>query len=71
MVICGGIGGPAMEGLLRQGILVIPGVQGDIDVAVGSFLDGSLTADNAPTCDHHNHEDEEGCGCHCGGHCCH
>lgn len=80
VVICGGIGGPAMEGLLNQGILVIPGAKGDIDVAVAGYLDGSLTANNAPTCNHHDHEDgectcaehehEEG-GCHCGGGCCH
>ena len=42
-----------------------------VGLAVGSFLDGSLTAADAPTCDHHDHEDGEGCGCHCGGHCCH
>ena len=71
-VICGGIGGPAMEGLLAKGITVIPGVQGDIDVAVSSFLDGSLTANNAPTCDHHDHDHEgDECSCHCGGGCCH
>lgn len=81
VVICGGIGGPAMQGLLNKGILVIPGASGDIDVAVASYLDGSLTANNAPTCNHHDHEDgdctcaehhehEEG-GCHCGGGCCH
>ncbi|MBP3608845.1 MAG: P-loop NTPase [Lachnospiraceae bacterium] len=78
VVICGGIGGPAMDGLLKKGILVIPGVQGDIDVAVAGYLDGSLNANNVPTCNHHDHEDgectcgehEEG-GCHCGGGCCH
>jgi len=70
VVICGGIGGPAMESLMEHGIMVVPGVQGDIDVAVSSLLDGSLTAGNEPTCsshDHH-HEDGEGCGCGCGGH---
>lgn len=79
VVICGGIGGPALNGLLQQGIVVIPGVQGDIDVAVNSFLDGSLMASNTATCSHHDEEDgecscggdcsEEG-GCGCGG-CCH
>lgn len=80
VVICGGIGGPALNGLLQNGIMVIPGVQGDIDVAVNSFLDGSLMASNTATCDHHDHGDGEGCscggdcgdegGCGCGG-CCH
>ena len=81
VLICGGIGGPAMQGLLQNGILVIPGVSGDIDVAVAGYLDGSLTANNAPTCNHHDHEDgectcgehqeHEAGGCHCGGGCCH
>ena len=80
VLLCGGIGGPAMQGLLQKGILVIPGLQGDVDVAVSSYLDGSLTASTTPTCDHHDHEDGEGCncgedgeeeGCHCGCHCCH
>lgn len=78
VVICGGIGGPAMAGLMEKGIMVVPGVQGDIDVAVSSLLDGSLSADSTPTCTSHEHGDGE--GCHCGGHeedgcgcggCCH
>ena len=85
VVICGGIGGPAMQSLMEHGIMVVPGVQGDIDVAVSSLLDGSLSSGNEPTCsshDHdHHHEDGEECGCGCGGHdeeggcgcggCCH
>ena len=80
VLLCGGIGGPAMQGLLQKGILVIPGLQGDVDVAVSSYLDGSLTVSTTPTCNHHDHEDGEGCncgedseeeGCHCGCHCCH
>ena len=85
VVICGGIGGPAMESLMEHGIMVVPGVQGDIDVAVGSLLDGSLSASKEATCDHHDHdhhhEEGEGCNCGCGGHeeeggcgcggCCH
>ena len=79
VLLCGGIGGPAMQGLLQEGILVIPGLQGDIDIAVSSYLDGSLIASNTPTCDHHEHEDgacncgddSEEEGCHCGCHCCH
>ena len=71
VLLCGGIGGPAMQGLLQKGILVIPGLQGDVDVAVSSYLDGSLTVSTTPTCDHHDHEDGEEEGCHCGCHCCH
>jgi len=56
VVICGGIGLHALEGLMAEGILVIPGAQGDIDVVTSSYLDGSLQASNNPTCDHHGHE---------------
>lgn len=67
VVICGGIGAPAMESLMAAGVLVIPGIQGDIDVAVSSFLDGSISAGSTPTCSSH----EEGEGCNCNGGCCH
>lgn len=56
VVICGGIGLPAMEGLMEAGMLVIPGAQGDVDVVAAAYLDGSLQASDNPTCDHHEHE---------------
>ena len=68
VLICGGIGSAAMDMLLGAGILVVPGAQGDIQVAVASFLDGSLAAGETANCGHHDHE--EG-GCCCGGNCCH
>ena len=61
VVICGGIGLHAMEGLMEAGMLVIPGAQGDIDVVTASYLDGSLQASDSPTCDHHNDEHHD---CH-------
>jgi Mrp family chromosome partitioning ATPase/predicted Fe-Mo cluster-binding NifX family protein len=66
VLICGGIGKGAMEGLMAAGILVIPGTTGDIDVVVASYLDGSLADGNESTCNH-SHEDGEGCKgeCHC------
>jgi Mrp family chromosome partitioning ATPase/predicted Fe-Mo cluster-binding NifX family protein len=58
VLICGGIGMGAMEGLMGAGVLVVPGAQGDVDVVVASYLDGSLVASENPTCDHHHeHED--------------
>lgn len=66
VVICGGIGGPAMQSLMNAGVLVVPGIQGDVDVAVNSFLDGSLSAGTAPTCSSHESGQESGCGG-----CCH
>lgn len=67
VVICGGIGAPAMQSLMSEGVLVVPGMQGDIDVAVSSFLDGSISADTTPTCTSH----EDGEECNCSGGCCH
>nr|WP_313134757.1 P-loop NTPase [Anaerocolumna sp.] len=58
VVICGGVGLHAMEGLMEAGMLVIPGAQGDVDVVTASYLDGSLQASEGPTCDHHDHENE-------------
>lgn len=64
VLICGGIGMGAMEGLMDAGILVIPGAQGDVDVAAAAYLDGSLSGENAPVCDHHK-EQGENCGNDC------
>lgn len=67
VLICGGIGMGAMEGLMEAGILVIPGATGDVDVAAAAYLDGSLAESSLPTCDHHDHDHEENCGgtCNC------
>ncbi len=65
VLICGGIGMGAMEGLMEKGILVVPGTLGDADVAVAAYLDGSLAESAQPSCDHHDHGDEESCGESC------
>lgn len=44
VLICGGIGMEAMEELMKTGILVIPGAQGDADVVTATYLDGGLSA---------------------------
>lgn len=76
VVICGGIGSAAMGLLMDEDILVVPGMQGDIEVAVASFLDGATVTSTVANCDHHEHHDhdheEHNCqsgGCSCG--CCH
>lgn len=67
VLICGGIGQGAMMALLQNGIQVVPGQTGDINVAVASFLDGGAAPSSQPSCGGHS---EEGCGC--GGSCgCH
>ena len=70
VLICGGLGEGAMNALLEAGILVVPGVTGDADEAVRSFLLGVLEADDTANCSHHG--GGHTCGGGCGGcHGCH
>lgn len=70
VLICGGIGEGAMNALCEEGILVVPGVTGDADMAVADFLRGVLETDTTPNCDHHS--EGHTCGGGCGGcHGCH
>ncbi|SET35872.1 Chromosome partitioning ATPase, Mrp family, contains Fe-S cluster [[Clostridium] polysaccharolyticum] len=66
VLICGGIGQGAMMALFQNGIQVVPGQTGDINVAVSTFLDGGIAVSSESTCQGHS---EEGCGCGCGGSC--
>ncbi|MBQ2641255.1 MAG: peptidylprolyl isomerase, partial [Lachnospiraceae bacterium] len=78
VLICGGLGGGAMNALTQAGITVIAGAQGSADEAVDAYLRGELVSSGA-NCDHHHHhgegeaccghhdEDEDGEGC-CGRH---
>ncbi|MBQ3137862.1 MAG: NifB/NifX family molybdenum-iron cluster-binding protein [Clostridia bacterium] len=71
VLICGGIGGGAQTALGEAGIKVYGGVQGAADMAVVSFIAGSLRYNPDVKCDHHDHEHGEGhtCGEHgCGNH---
>lgn len=69
-LICGGIGGGAIEALSLAGISVYPGVTGQADQAVAQLLAGSLSLGDAPTCDHHGqgHGEGHGCGHGCASH---
>ena len=75
VLICGGLGGGALNALTNAGIEVCAGASGNADEAVASYLRGELV-DTGANCDHHHHgEGEECCGhgegedheC-CGGH---
>ena len=68
-LICGGIGGGAINALTEAGIEVCSGAFGDTDKAVEDYLNGKLI-DAGQTCDHHgeghtcgDHEEGHGCGC--------
>jgi len=70
VLLCGGIGMGAMQALMQADILVVPGLTGDIEVAVAGFLDGSLGTSTEANCQAHG---EGECDCSsgsCGG-CCH
>ncbi|MCR5294108.1 MAG: FKBP-type peptidyl-prolyl cis-trans isomerase [Lachnospiraceae bacterium] len=71
VLLCGGIGGGAMNHVQSAGIELISGVQGDADAAVEAYLRGELLSEGA-NCSHH--EGEEGHHCHDDGgegHHCH
>ena len=75
-IICGGIGGGAINALAEARILVFSGVSGDADEAVNALLSGKLAYNTTATCNHHgadhtcgDHDCGSGeCGCGCGCH---
>ena len=70
-LICGGIGGGAINALSQIGIKIYAGVSGECDKAVEALLNGTLEYSTSANCDHHDHNHGEGhtCGEHgCGGH---
>lgn len=69
VLICGGIGSGALDALLKSGIIVIPGQQGDIEVAAAGYIDGSLLASDIPTCTGHDHQEGHTCNCQEEDHC--
>lgn len=70
VLICGGLGQGALDALNGFGIEVCTGASGDADAAVAAYLAGELESAGV-NCDHHDHEEEGGCGCgdSCGGGC--
>lgn len=69
VLVCGGIGGGAMNALADAGIEVCSGASGNTDQAVQDYLDGKLVHAGA-TCSHHDHEEGHSCGGHEDGHSC-
>lgn len=75
-LICGGIGGGAINALTEAGIKLYGGVEGSADAAVEALLAGRLDYNPNVKCSHHEHEHgscgEHGCGHHgesgCGHH---
>lgn len=69
-LICGGIGGGAINALTQTGITVYAGAQGNCDACVEALIAGTLAQTGEATCgchghDHeHTHEHGDSCGCH-------
>lgn len=71
-LICGGIGGGAINALTQAGIKVYAGAQGNCNACVEALIAGTLAQTGEATCDCHGHgHDHEhihehggSCGCH-------
>ena len=58
-LICGGIGGGAVNGLRSSGIKVYAGASGPVKEQVLSLLSGQLPQEGEANCDHHGEHDHE------------
>ena len=71
VLICGGIGGGAVNALSCAGIQVVGGAEGCVKAAAEAFLNGTLTVREDFHCHHHHHADGDSCGSHsCESHSC-
>ena len=68
-LVCGGIGEGAQAALTAAGIEICSGAKGDADKAVQAYLCGELQSAGVNCDHHHDHDEGEGCGSHCGGGC--
>ena len=66
-LICGGIGGGAVNAIEEAGIRLYAGASGSTDAAVEALIAGTLEAIGEANCDHHEHH--EGHECDHGGKC--
>lgn len=67
VLLCGGIGQGAIDGLASAGIKVVPGIEGSVQGAVEGYLAGKQLGNPNFKCNHHDHDHEhsEGHECHC------
>ena len=72
VLICGGIGPGAINGLNKFEIKVVPGVNDDCDIAVAKFLANKLQFSLEANCEHDkNHVARHKCHTHEDGECHH
>ena len=70
-LICGGIGGGAVNSLRAAGIQIYAGAAGPVKDQVQSLLSGQLPQQGEANCDHHNEHDHQHGHGHNGGGCGH
>ena len=71
LLICGGIGGGAVNALTGFGIHVVGGAEGNVREVVEALLDGTLKVREDFHCNHHHCEGHTCHGHSCGGKCSH
>ncbi len=72
VLICGGIGGGAINALARENILVVGGAEGNVRQVAEDFANGRLKVRANFHCNHHDHGEGHTCGDHgCGSNKCH
>lgn len=73
VLICGGIGGGAINALGCAGIKVVGGAEGNVKEVAEAFAAGTLQVRENFHCNHHHHGEGHTCGSHgCGsGSCSH
>lgn len=64
VLVCGGIGGGAINALMENNIEVYAGNDGDADNIVNDVIEGKIRINSSSTCSHHDGEH------HCGEHGC-
>ena len=62
-LICGGIGGGAVNAIQEAGIKLYAGASGNTDAVVEALIAGTLDANGEANCDHHDHGHGEGHSC--------
>lgn len=67
LLICGGIGGGAINALTSNGIKVCMGASGSCDELIKKLINKELDFSCKSSCSHHHHH-EDGHECHCEGH---
>ncbi len=71
LLICGGIGGGAINALTNAGIKVIGGATGPVRKVAEDYLSGNLIVREDYHCNHHHegehncHDSDHSCGQHC------